>query len=103
MQRRGCMYPEFMTGIALLNHTDHPASVQLELWGTSGTLDHTASVTLAPHTRLSELLDKIFPGMQPHRAGNVRVRSSQPLHSLGTLFDGALHFFTALTPVAIPE
>ena len=93
----------FMSGIALLNNTDYPANVQLELWGTAGTLDQSAAVTLAPHTRLSEVLDKIFPGMQPRRAGNVRVLSSQPLYSMGAIFDGALHFLAAVTPAAFPE
>jgi hypothetical protein len=94
---------QFSTGIGLLNGSDRPANIQLELWGTGGTLDQSASITIAPHTRISEILGQVFPGMQPHRAGNVRIKSDQPVYGMGALFDAPLNFLTAVSPVAYPE
>ena len=50
---------EYGTGIALLNSGDAPAVVQMELWGSSGTLDSSASVVLAPHTQRAELQPRV--------------------------------------------
>jgi hypothetical protein len=94
---------DFQTGLALLNSGDQPAHVQLELWGVSGTLDVSKSITLTPHSRISQILPQIFPGMQPRRAGNVRVRSDQPIHGLGVMYDQSLRFFSYVPPVASPE
>jgi hypothetical protein len=94
---------QFSTGIGLLNASDRPANIQLELWGMGGTLDQSVSMTIAPHTRISEILGQIFPGMQPRRAGNVRIKSDQPVYGMGALFDATLHFLAAAPPVAYPE
>jgi hypothetical protein len=60
-------------------------------------------LALAPRTRTAETLTALFPGMQPHSAGNVRVRSDQPLHSHGFMYDRSFHFLSPLPPVAFPE
>jgi uncharacterized delta-60 repeat protein len=93
----------FETGLAMLNGGDQPADVQIELWGVSGTLDAYRSITLAPGARISEVLSQLFPGVQSHHSGNVRVHSNQPLHALGTMFDRGLGFVAAIPPVSIPE
>ncbi len=94
---------DFMTGIALLNSGNQPANVQLELWSLEGTLDETRMVTLNPGTHISRMLIQLFPGMQPHRSGNVRVYSDQPLHGLGAMFGSDFRFVLSVPPVAIPE
>ena len=92
----------FQTGVALLNSGDQPANIQLELWGTSGSLDETRSLTLSPHSRLSQVLTELFPGMMPRRAGNVRIHSDQPLFGIGVMYDRNLRFFSYVPATAIP-
>ena len=94
---------EFMTGIGLLNSGNQPAKVQLELWGLEGTMDESRSITLDPGTHMSKTLSELFPGMQPHRSGNVRVYSDQPLHGMGAMFGWDFRFVSSVPPVAIPE
>jgi hypothetical protein len=94
---------EFATGIALLNNADSPANIQLELWGTGGTLDQSVTITLAHHTRIAKILGEIFPGMQMRSAGNIRIKSDQPVYSFGALFDEPLHFLATITPAVYPE
>jgi N-acetylneuraminic acid mutarotase len=94
---------EFMTGIALLNGGNQPANVEIELWGASGTLDAYRTITLAPGTRIAEVLSQLLPEMEPHRLGNVRVHSDQPLYGMGTVFDQRLTFISSVPPVSFPE
>jgi hypothetical protein len=94
---------EFATEIGLLNSADQSANVQLELWGTGGTLDQSASITIAPYTRVLKNLELLFPGMQPHQSGNVRVKSDQPVYGVGSLSDKSFHFLAAVPPVVFPE
>jgi len=90
------------TGIALLNFTAQPANVRLELWGPSGTLDQTASIKMGSFSSMAKLVEEVFPGMQAHQTGNVRVSSDQPLYGLGALFDRSLRFMSNVQPVAFP-
>jgi hypothetical protein len=94
---------DFQTGLALLNSGDQPAHVQLELWGVSGTLDVSSTITLAPQSRISQILPQMFPGMSSRRAGNVRIRSDRPIHGIGVMYDHQLRFFSYIPPVASPE
>lgn len=94
---------EFMTEISLLNSGNQSATVQLELWGLDGTLDGSSTIILNPQTQMSQTLSEIFPGMQPHRSGNVRIQSSQPIHSMGELSARSLRFASSVQPVAYPE
>jgi N-acetylneuraminic acid mutarotase len=93
---------EYGTGVALLNSGDVPANVTLELWGPSGTRDASASIVIPAHTQRAQPLSGLFPGMQWHRYGNVRVWSSQPLHSFAILYSLDLHFISSVTAVARP-
>ncbi len=89
---------EYSTGIALLNSGDAPANIRLELWGPAGTLDSVAPpLVLAPHSQLAKPVGSLFPGMQPHRVGNVRIRSDQPLHAFAILYSIDLHFTSSVT------
>jgi len=94
---------DFITGLSLVNNGDQAAHVQFELWGTNGTLDKSASVTIGPHTSFAQELNLIFPGMAQHRAGNVRVHSDQPIFGIGAMYDRPLHFIAAVPPVVFPE
>jgi hypothetical protein len=93
----------YTTGIALLNNGNQTAHVQLELWGPAGTLDQSASVTVSPHTSVARELDLYFLGITQHQAGNLRIRSDQPIFGIGALYDKPLHFIASLPPVAFPE
>jgi hypothetical protein len=95
----------YQTGINLLNTSDQNASVQMELWGPSGTLDANVTIMLAPHTSKSASLTDFFPGMQPHQTGNVRILSSPnlPLHSFATMYARDMKFISSMAPVKYPE
>jgi hypothetical protein len=93
---------EYATGVALLNAGDAPANVRLELWGALGQLDSSTSIVLAPHTRISQSVSELFPGMRPHQYGNIRVRSDQPLYSFAIMYSLDLHFISAVTAVPNP-
>ncbi len=93
----------FQTEIALLNGGSQSANVQLELWSTAGTLDNTVSITLAPQTRVDQILSQLFPGYQPHRSANIRVLSDQPIFGLGAMSDHSLTFLSSVPPVLFPE
>ncbi len=92
----------YETSLALLNAGDQSASVRLELWGPSGTLEALSTVTLAPGERRAETLDALFPGIGFFGVGNVRMQSSRPLHSCGFLYDRKLRFLSPLPPVPYP-
>jgi hypothetical protein len=92
----------YNTAVTLLNSGNQSANVTLELWGMAGTVDATASTTLAPNTQLAKALDEIFPGMQPHTTANLRVHSDQPLHGNAYFFDRAWHFISLVPPVSYP-
>jgi hypothetical protein len=93
----------FQTEISLLNSSLQAAAVQLELWGPDGTLDAFVSVSMAPLTSMSKPLSQLFPGMQPHRPGNVRIRSSEPIYSHATLYTPDMTFIATEEPVPYPE
>jgi hypothetical protein len=93
---------DYGTGVAMLNSGDATANVRLELWGPSGTLDGFTSIVLPPHTQRAQPVSDLFPGMQPHRYGNVRVWSDQPLHSFAILYSRDLHFISAVKAAAYP-
>ena len=78
------------------------ANADLELWGPTGTLDGVVSLSMAPGTSIAKSVSEIFTGSQPHRPGNVRVRSSQPLHSFATIYARDLRFMTSEPPVPYP-
>ncbi|MBN1570393.1 MAG: hypothetical protein JXA73_21300 [Acidobacteria bacterium] len=92
----------YQTEISLLNTGDQTASVLLELWGTAGTLDAFANVSLPPNRRLTGFLGDIFPDIQPHLTGNVRIISDRPLHGFAILSARDLTFITAEPPVPYP-
>jgi hypothetical protein len=90
------------TDIALLNAGDQPANAQIELWGLSGTLQASATVTLPAHSRIYNDLNNLIPGMGAYRTANVRITSDMPLHSFAILSDRQLRFISAIPPVPYP-
>jgi hypothetical protein len=92
----------YRTEISFLNSGDQTANALLELWGPEGTLDAFVSLSLPPNRQVTGYLSDIFPGMQPHSTGNVRIRSDQPLHSLAILSARDLKFISAEPLVPYP-
>ncbi|HTY62785.1 MAG TPA: kelch repeat-containing protein [Acidobacteriota bacterium] len=92
----------YQTQIALLNTGSQVANASMELWGPAGTLDGFVSLPIAPGTSIAKTLSEIFPGMQAHRPGNVRIKSDQPIFSFGTLSTRQPRFVTSLPPVPYP-
>ncbi len=93
----------YETEISLLNSGIGAASVRLELWGLSGTMEASSTLTLQPGALKSEKISNIFPGIAPFRTANLRVVSDQPLHGLALLSDRQVRMLSALPPIAYPE
>ena len=90
---------QYQTAITILNANDVSTTVTLELWNPDGSIDHTAVLTLQPHSRIAQYLSDLFPGMQPRVAGNIRIRSDQPVHGLSLINDRQLHFLAAVPAI----
>jgi len=93
---------QYQTAIAILNPNDVSGTVTVELWNPNGSIDHTAVLTLQPHSRAAEYLSDLFPGMQPRVEGNIRIGSDQPLYGVGLINDRELHFLTAMPAIPYP-
>jgi hypothetical protein len=93
----------YETEISLLNSGNQAASAQLEFWGLTGILHASATVQLPPHTRKSDTISNLFPGIGDHQTANVRITSDQPIHSNAILSDRKLRFMSAVPPVPFPE
>ncbi len=93
---------EYQTAVAILNANDVSTAVTLELWNPDGSIDYTAVLTLQAHARIAQYLSDLFPGMKPRVAGNVRVRSDQPVHGLSLINDRELHFLAAVPAIPCP-
>jgi WD40 repeat protein len=93
---------QYQTAIAILNANDVSTTVTLELWNPDGSIDHTAVLALQPHSRIAQYLSDLFPGMEPRVAGNVRIRSDQPVHGLSLINDRELHFLAAVPAIPFP-
>ena len=94
---------QYETAIAILNANDVTATVRVELWNPDGSIDHTAVLSLQPHSRIAQYLSDLFPGMQPRVAGNIRIGSDQPVHGVGLINDRELHFITAMPAMPYPH
>ena len=92
----------YQTGLALLNATDAPANVTLELWGSGGSIDRTSTFTLAPGNRTALYLGSYFANLEPRSTGNLRIRSTQPLYGFSLINDKDFNFVSAVPPIPLP-
>ncbi len=90
----------YQTGLALLNNNPNQAQVTLQLWDMDGNMVTSAPLTLAPNSRTVAYLDKLFPGMAPISAGNVRVKSDQPLDGFAVVNNPGFNFLLTMPPIA---
>jgi hypothetical protein len=93
----------YKTGISLVNNNSQSATVQIDLWGPAGTIDRSTSLTLPPLARIEGFLADFFPGLASRLEGNIRIQSSQPLHSSAIIWDRNLKFACSMPPMAYPE
>lgn len=105
----GFVYPlvsedaTYETELSLLNTSGAAATVTLELWPLAGGTApaSTATVTIANGSNSIAKVSELFPGQQ-HRTANIRVRSTQPLHSFAIIADRGERFISAVPPVQMP-
>jgi hypothetical protein len=94
----------YSTELSLLNAGAVAAQVTFELWGlTSGTTPQavTNPVTLQPGRNMVALMSDLFPGVSASTA-NIRVHSTQPLHSFAIISDRQLRFMSSVPAIEIP-
>ena len=92
----------YQTQIALLNSGSQTASVDVELYGTEGLLA-SVQYSMAPGSSIAQPLTDLFQRNVSLRPGNVRIRSSQPLHSFAAIYTRDLRFMTSEAPVPYPD
>ncbi len=92
----------YQTQIALLNSGSQTATVDVELYGTEG-LSAAVQYSIAPGTSLIRTLTELFQRNVSLRPGNVRIRSSLPLHSFAAIYPRDRRFMTSEAPVPYPE
>jgi len=95
---------DYRTDISLLNASDQPAQVRIELWGAAGGTnpEQVRDITLLPNNRVEGFLNDYFPGETDRLYGYIRVISDQPLHSYSILWDSDFEFGCSMPPIPVP-
>ena len=91
------------TGIVLVNPGTDPATVQIEIRGSDGSLVDSLSppLLLGPGEREVEFLKGLFPDLPDPASGYIKVISDQNLISLELLFLDDFEFLAAVPPRSI--
>jgi sugar lactone lactonase YvrE len=95
---------DYRTDISLLNASDQPAEVRIELWGAAGGTnpEQVRNITLLPNNRVEGFLSDYFPGESDRLYGYIRVISDQSLYSYSILWDSDFEFGCSMPPIPVP-
>ena len=84
------------TRLILLNPGPATANVQIEVYGSDGSLLDGLSLSIAPSQRESRLLKELFPGLPDLIGGSIQVSSDQGLIGLELFFATNPHFLASV-------
>jgi hypothetical protein len=93
----------FTTQVGIVNATPDWGAVTVEFWGPGGTIDHTGTLQLGPGTAFSSTLKALFPNLGTRTIGNVRVKSTVPVHTMSVIRDENVNFLSIVPPSALPS
>jgi len=91
----------YQTGVALLNGNPESAQVNLEVWGTDGTIVAQKTITIPAMTRIAVYLDTLFPDMNPLLVGNLRISSDKALYGFSLMNDSGFNFLMAMPAIPL--
>ena len=89
------------TRLILLNPGPATANVQIEVYGSDGSLLDGLSLSIAPSQRESRLLKELFPGLPDLIGGSIQVSSDQGLIGLELFFATNPHFLASVPAQAV--
>ncbi len=84
------------TRLILLNPGPATTNVQIEVYGSDGSLLDGLSLSIAPSQRESRLLKELFPGLPDLIGGSIQVSSDQGLIGLELFFATNPHFLASV-------
>ncbi|MCH8017720.1 MAG: hypothetical protein IH917_13980, partial [Acidobacteria bacterium] len=84
------------TRLILLNPGPATANVQIEVYGSDGSLLDGLSLSIAPSQRESRLLKELFPRLPDLIGGSIQVSSDQGLIGLELFFANNPHFLASV-------
>ena len=84
------------TRLVLLNPGPATANLQIEVYGSDGSLLDGLSLSIAPSQRESRLLKELFPGLPDLIGGSIQVSSDQGLIGLELFFATNPHFLASV-------
>ncbi|HEY2933912.1 MAG TPA: hypothetical protein VGK99_19410 [Acidobacteriota bacterium] len=91
----------FGTGIVLVNPGDVAANVKIDVLDSAGVqIGITKDVTLAPNSRLSELVSTLL-GLVSQVGGRLRVRSDVPIVGLEIFYDSQAPSLSVIQPQSV--
>jgi subtilisin family serine protease len=88
----------FLTGVTLVNPTDIPADVTIEVYRENGNLVGSARLSLAPGQKRAQLINEFIPTVANQLDGYIRVSSTQPLFGFELFADTGVRFLSAVPP-----
>ena len=89
---------DFFTGLGLLNDSPFGVVSAIELLDPAGRLLGVHFLTLAPGEKQSHVLFELLSIVREQPGGFVRIRSTFPIYTLGSLGAQRLNFLTLLSP-----
>ena len=94
---------DFFTGLALLNDSPFGVLSTIELFDQAGLLLGTHFLDLAPGEKQSSVLFELLSIVREQPGGFVRIRSTFPIYTVGSLGAQRLDFLTLLAPHVLVE
>jgi hypothetical protein len=91
----------FTTGLALVNANSQAAVATIEVFDGAGTLVSSRKATLAPNSRLSDVVPSLL-GIDSQIGGRIRVRSTLPVVGLELFFTADVLSLAVVPPQTVP-
>ncbi len=93
----------FFTGLGLLNNSEDAVLSTIELFDPAAQRPGIHFLTLQPGEKQSHVLFELMSIVREQSGGFVRIRSSSPIYTVGSLGAQRLNFLTLLSPNVLVE